>query len=153
MDTQAIWEKLSSISIGTIVAWVIVIIAIITAFCAGMAKLHKIIAKYEKAKDKNEKQQLLIDGHERALKQIDSVLRVIQKNQEEQKRSNLRRLRYTIVEICEDAIERNEISINKFRVLEEMYEEYVGVYNGNGYVKTLVMKVRGLKIVGNFDNE
>ena len=37
------------------------------------------------------------------------------------------------------------------RSLEELYEEYTRIFNGNGYVKTLVMKVRALPVVGVLD--
>jgi len=106
-DTQSVWEFLSGIPIGTIVAWVIVICAIISALCAGTIKLYKIFTKYKEAKDKDEKQQNLDKG---------------------------------------------EISINKLRSLEEMYDEYVEIFHGNGYVKTLVTRVRKLKIIGKLDD-
>ena len=48
-------------------------------------------------------------------------------------------------------IHKGEISINKLRSLEEMYDEYVKIFHGNGYVKTLVIRVRKLKIVGKID--
>ena len=48
--------------------------------------------------------------------------------------------------------EKGEISINKLRSLEEMYEEYVEIFHGNGYVKTLMERVRKLPIVGKLDD-
>ena len=65
---------------------------------------------------------------------------------------NLKQIRHTIVHTCEDALDKGEISINKLRSLEEMYDEYVKIFHGNGYVKTLVMRVRKLKIVGKLDD-
>ena len=69
-DTQSIWEFLSGIPIGTIVAWIIVICAIISALCAGTIKLYKIFTKYKEAKDKDEKQQKVIESHDETLKEI-----------------------------------------------------------------------------------
>ena len=148
MDKQSVWDYLSGIPIGTIVAWVAVICAIIAALCAATIKLYKIFAKYKEVKDKDRKQEQIIASHDNTLKEIDSALQEIKESLIQQKEVNLKQLRYTIVHICEDAIEKGKISTNKLRVLEEMYDEYVEIFNGNGYVKTLVKKARGLPVVG-----
>lgn len=152
MDTKSIWDLLSGIPVGTIVAWILVICAIITALCTGTIKLYKIFTKYKEMKDKDKKQTEIIESHDETLKAIDDTLQSIQKSLDEQKDVNLKQIRHTIVHTCEDALEKGEISINKLRSLEEMYEEYVGIFHGNGYVKTLVMRVRKLKIVGKLDD-
>ena len=126
--------------------------AIITAICTGTIKLYKVFTKYREAKDKNEKQEKIIESHETTLKEIDKTLQEIKKSLEEQKDVNLKQVRHTIVHTCEDALDRGEISINKLRSLEEMYEEYIDIFHGNGYVKTLVEKVRQLKVVGKVDD-
>ena len=147
MDTQSVWDWLSSLQIGTVVAWIIVIFTIIVALCAGTIKMYKIFVKYKEAKDKDSKQEQIIENHENTLKEINDTLKTIQKSLNEQKDVNLKQIRHTIVHTCEDAIEKGEISINKLRSLEEMYDEYVEIFHGNGYVKTLVTRVRELKIV------
>lgn len=152
MDTKSVWDLLSGIPVGTIVAWIVVICAIIAALCTGTIKLYKIFTKYKEMKDKDKKQTEIIESHDATLKAIDSTLQSIQKSLDEQKDVNLKQIRHTIVHTCEDALEKGEISINKLRSLEEMYEEYVDVFHGNGYVKTLVMRVRKLKIVGKLDD-
>lgn len=152
MDNQSAIDTLSSISVGQIIAWFSVISAIITAICTGTIKLYKVFTKYREAKDKNEKQEKIIESHETTLKEIDKTLQEIKKSLEEQKDVNLKQVRHTIVHTCEDALDRGEISINKLRSLEEMYEEYIDIFHGNGYVKTLVEKVRQLKVVGKMDD-
>lgn len=152
MDTKSVWDLLSGIPVGTIVAWIVVICAIIAALCTGTIKLYKIFTKYKEMKDKDKKQTEIIESHDATLKAIDSTLQSIQKSLDEQKDVNLKQIRHTIIHTCEDALEKGEISINKLRSLEEMYEEYVDVFHGNGYVKTLVMRVRKLKIVGKLDD-
>lgn len=152
MDTKSVWDLLSSIPIGTVVAWIVVICAIITALCTGTIKLYKIFTKYKEMKDKDKKQTEIIESHDATLKEIDTTLKAISKSLNEQKEVNLKQIRHTIVHTCEDALEKGEISINKLRSLEEMYEEYVEIFHGNGYVKTLVMRVRKLKIVGKLDD-
>ena len=152
MDTKSVWDLLSSIPIGTIVAWIVVICAIITALCTGTIKLYKIFTKYKEMKDKDKKQTEVIENHEKILCEIDKSLKTMNKSLDEQKEVNLKQIRHTIVHTCEDALEKGEISINKLRSLEEMYDEYVDIFHGNGYVKTLIIRVRKLKIVGKLDD-
>ena len=152
MDNQSAIDTLSSISVGQVIAWFLVISAIITTICTGTIKLYKVFTKYREAKDKNEAQEKVIESHETTLKEIDKTLQEIKKSLEEQKDVNLKQVRHTIVHTCEDALDRGEISINKLRSLEEMYEEYIDIFHGNGYVKTLVEKVRQLKVVGKVDD-
>ena len=152
MDTQSIWDLLSSIPIGTIVAWIVVICAIITVLCTGAIKLYKVFTKYKEMKDKDLKQTEVIINHDNTLREIEKSLQSINKSLEEQKEVNLKQIRHTIVHTCEEALEKGEISINKFRSLEEMYEEYVEIFHGNGYVKTLMERVRKLPIVGKLDD-
>lgn len=151
MDTQSIWDLLSSIPIGTLVAWVVVICAIISALCAGTIKLYKAFEKYKEVKDKNEKQEKIIEVHEKTIEEIGKALAEIKKSLDEQKEVNLKQIRHTIVHTCEDALDKGEISINKLRSLEEMYDEYIEIFHGNGYVKTLVARVRELPIIGKLD--
>lgn len=152
MDTQSVWKLLSGISIGQIVAWISVLAAIVTALCTGTIKLYKIFTQYKEAKDKDEVLQKVIADHDNTLREIQSSLDSIKLSLEEQKEVNLKQVRYTIVHTCEEALEKGEISINKLRSLEEMYEEYVDIFHGNGYVKTLMTRVRKeAKIVGKAD--
>ena len=151
MDTQSIWDLLSSIPIGTVVAWVVVICAIISALCAGTIRLYKAFEKYKEVKDKNEKQEKIIEVHEKTIEEIGKALTGIKKSLDEQKEVNLKQIRHTIVHTCEDALDKGEISINKLRSLEEMYDEYIEIFHGNGYVKTLVARVRELPIIGKLD--
>lgn len=152
MDTQSIWDLLSSIAIGELVAWIVVICAIITALCTGTIKLYKVFTKYKEMKDKDQKQTEIIKNHEKTLCEIEKSLKTINKSLDEQKEVNLKQIRHTIVHTCEDALEKGEISINKLRSLEEMYDEYVDIFHGNGYVKTLITRIRKIKIVGKLDD-
>lgn len=148
MDAQPVWDSLSGITIGQIVAWVTVILAIISVLCTATIKLYKVFTKYRDMKDKEEKQETIIENHDKTLNEIKSSLQEIKNSLVEQKEVNLKQTRHTIVHTCEDCLEKGEISINKLRSLEEMYSEYVDVFHGNGYVKTLVERTRALKIVG-----
>lgn len=148
MDTQPIWDSLSGITIGQIVACITVILAIISALCTATIKLYKVFTKYRDMKDKEQKQETIIETHDKTLTEIKDSLQDIKNSLNEQKDVNLKQLRHTIVQTCEDCLEKGEISINRLRSLEEMYSEYVDVFHANGYVKILVERVRTLKIVG-----
>lgn len=152
MDAKPFWEFVSSIPFGVIVAWIIGIATIVALICTGAIKLYKVFTKYKEAKDREQKQEEIIESHDKTLRDIDNTLKEIKQSLDEQKEVNLKQIRHTIVHTCEDALEKGEISINKLRSLEEMYEEYVKIFHGNGYVRTLVLRVRKLPIVGKLDD-
>jgi len=152
MDTASIWAMLSDIKVGSLIAWGIVIIAIITAIVKGVMKLYTFFTKYKNLKEENEKQSELLKGHDETLKKINECLEKMNKRLDEQSEVNLKQIRHTIVYTCYDAIAAGEIQIGKLKSLEEMYDEYTNIFHGNGYVKTLVERVREqLPIVGNLD--
>ena len=74
MDTKSVWDFLSGISVGQIVAWASVLIAIITALCAGTIKLYKVFTKYEEIKRKDREEQKIIENHDAILKKIEDIL-------------------------------------------------------------------------------
>ena len=151
MDTQSVWEVLAHIPVGTLVSWGIVIIAIIGALVAGATKLFGVFTKYKDYKEKNEKQEELLQEHDKVLAEINDSLKHIKTSLEEQKEVNFKQIRYSISHTCDEAIAANCISAGKLRSLEEMYEEYQDVFHGNGYIKTLMIKVRKLPVVGQLD--
>ena len=149
MNTNEVWDILSNLSIGTVVAWISVICAIIAAICTAAIKLYNIFEKYKKSKDKTAKQEEVIAQHNEAFAEIRAQLKSISEALNEQKEVNLKQVRHTIVHTCEDALERGEMSTNKLQSLEEMYEEYIDLFHGYGYVKTLMTRVRKeVKIIG-----
>ncbi len=153
MNTNSVWDLLSSVSIGTVIAWATTIFAILSIICTGTIKLYKLFTKYKEMKDENEDQKKLLKKHDDVLTEVNSSLKQITASLEEQKGVNLKQIRYTIVHICEEAIVAKCISVAKLRSLEEMFEEYTDVFHGNGYVKTLVTIVRTLPVVGNIEEE
>ena len=96
MDTQSIWDLLSSIAIGELVGWIVVICAIITALCTGTIKLYKVFTKYKEMKDKDQKQTEIIKSHEKTLCEIEKSLKTINKSLDEQKEVNLKQIRHTL---------------------------------------------------------
>ena len=151
MDTQAVWGLLAQLPVGTLVSWGIVIIAIATAIVAGVTKLYKGFTKYKEYQEKNENLEETLKAHDATLSEINDSLKKITQSLEEQKEVNFKQIRYSIAHTCDDAIAANCISAGKLRSLEEMYEEYQDVFHGNGYLKTLMIKVRKLPIIGQLD--
>ena len=152
MDTSSVWSTLADIKIGTLIAWAIVIIAILTVIIKGITKLYEVFAKYKKLKEDNERQSELLRSHDETLTQINISLRHINECLEEQKGVNLKQIRHTIVDSCYEALKVGEIQIGKLKSLEEMFQEYTDIFHGNGYVKRLVTQVEELPKVGSLDD-
>lgn len=152
MDTASVWSTLSGITIGNLVAWCVVIVIIITTIVKGVMKLYTFFDKYKQLKEENTNQSKLIKEHDDTLKSINESLAKINKRLDEQSDVNLKQVRHTIVHTCYDAIATGEIQVGKLKSLEEMFDEYLNVFHGNGYVKSLVERVRKLPVVGSLDD-
>lgn len=152
-DTTPIWSLLANIKIGSLFAWVVVIVAIIAAVVKGVKSVYAFITKYNDLKENNEKQTKMLEEHEQTLKEINDNLAKISKSLDEQKDINLKYTRHIIVDACHDAITARGIQIEKLASLEEMYDEYVNIFNGNSYVKGLVKRVRDLPIIELADDQ
>jgi hypothetical protein len=151
MDTTSVWQLLSKIPTGTAVAWATVIICIITTVSTGIVKLYQTFNKIKSKQDKMESIQNTLIEHDNVLSDLRASLTDIQTSLNEQKEVNLKQLRYSIAHTCDDAIAAGSISCGKLRSLEELFEEYETTFNSNGYIKTLVNKVRNLPVIGKLD--
>ena len=157
MDTKSVWDLLSGISIGTIIAWVIVIGTIITVLCTGTVKLYKVFTKYREVKDENEKYKAASERHEKKIDEVCDKIDKIFNEVELQRQINYKQVRHSIVRTCDEAIRTGQISANKHKALIEMYDEYVTVFadlKPNGYVHNMINRVNDpaqVKIVGQID--
>lgn len=153
-NTQSVWDVLSSIPIGTIVAWVIVICAIIGFLCAGVIKLYKAFSKYRELKDENEKYKIASRQHEDKLNEMSEKMDKLLDAFELQRQINYKQVRLSIVRTCNEALNDGKISATKHKALIEMYDEYCVVFadmKPNGYVHGLIDMVNDgnrVKIVG-----
>ncbi len=152
MDTNSVWDLLSSISIGTIVAWITVICAIISAICLAAIKSYKIFVKYKNIQDERDDLRIMVKDHDEKLSQISQQLSQIQEDLEQNKAIKLKELRHSIIRAGEEAVVNKSITIRSLKSLEELHDDYVARYNGNGYVDTLMEKVRDLPVIGNLDS-
>ncbi len=148
MDTQPVWETILNIPIGTIVAWITVIAAIITAIITTTIKFYKVFSKVKALRDADLEKAEKLQKHDELMGVIEERLARIQSALDEQKEVNLKQVRYQIVHTCDEALSLGYISAGKLKSLEEIYEEYTNVFHGNGYVATMMQKVRELEVRG-----
>ena len=146
MNEKEAWEFLSQIPVGTIVSWIILVVIIITFFGMLIIKLYKLFEKTKKIQDENDDFKNLVNKHEDTLDWIVSELK-------DSKRRELKKLRHSIVRAGEEALSKEIITIREFKSLEELYATYSEFKDddgkpANGYVHTLMNKVRKLQVIG-----
>ena len=152
MDEASVWAMLSAIPIGTVVAWIAVIGAILVALGVGIVKLYRLFTKYRELKDKDKEQKQKIDEYGEALLEIRANMADMKDKLDEQSHVNLKQVRYSIIQICDNALADGQISAWKLRLLTELYDEYIGVFHANGYIKEIVERTLELPIVGKLDD-
>lgn len=150
METSDVIRTLSSISIGTIIAWGAVIVGIITAIITVTIKLYKIFDKTHKMKEENLEFRQMVKKHEEQLGLINEKLSSIQENLSKRDEIDLKNMRYQIVRAGEEYVSIGQVTIRQLRSLEELFEEYHNRH-GNSYVTTLMRKVRSLPVIGKLD--
>ncbi|MBR4590675.1 MAG: hypothetical protein IKO36_08490 [Bacteroidaceae bacterium] len=152
METTDVIQTLSSIPIGTIIAWVTVIVGIITAIVTGTIKLYKAFEKTHEMKEENLEFRKMVKDHDAQLKLINDKLSCIQDNLTKRDKADLKSMRYSIVRAGEEYVSMGKITIRQLRALEELFEDYHDKH-GNGYVTTLMRKVRALPVIGRLDED
>ena len=152
METTDVIQTLSSIPIGTIIAWVTVIVGIITAIVTGTIKLYKAFEKTHEMKEENLEFRKMVKDHDVQLKLINDKLSCIQDNLTKRDKADLKSMRYSIVRAGEEYVSMGKITIRQLRALEELFEDYHDKH-GNGYVTTLMRKVRALPVIGRLDED
>lgn len=150
METSDVIRTLSSIPIGTIIAWGAVIVGIITAIITVTIKLYKIFDKTHKMKEENLEFRQMVKKHEEQLGLINEKLSSIQENLSKRDEIDLKNMRYQIVRAGEEYVSVGQVTIRQLRSLEELFEEYHNRH-GNSYVTTLMRKVRSLPVIGKLD--
>lgn len=152
MKTNDVVAILSSIPIGTIIAWITVIGGMLTGICAGTIKLYKLFEKTHEMKEENEEFIQLVKSHDEQLLAIKQSIDVIQDTLDRREKSEIKRLRYSLIRAMEEYVSKGEITIRQLMSLEESFEDYHN-HNGNGYVTTMMRKVRALPVKGKLDEE
>lgn len=146
MDTSSVWEMLSNLTVGTVVAWILVIAAIISTISVGAIKLYKVFQRFQKVKDEDTRQRDLLAKHEEMLENIQKTMDNVNESMEGQLDVDTKILRHILIRTCEDMLAAGQVSEAKMRSTEEIYAEYTNVLHGNGYVTGLVERVRKLAL-------
>lgn len=163
IDTASVWKALLSLPVGTVVAWIMVVCAIVLAICGVTVKLYKLFVKYKSEKDKNDQLEKNVNEHNKQLKELDERLKTM--NEEfigqfeliknilgEQRETKIKELRHDITVSGENALEKREITVRQWKSLHEMFDEYINKYKQNSYVESLMAKVdRDVAIIGKLD--
>ena len=147
MTQNDVIELLSSISIGTIIAWIVA-----TAIGVCFIKLYKLFEKTHIVKEENNDLKQMVKDHDEAMKEIRQELSDIKETLAEQDKTTLKSMRHDIIKTAESAIVRGTISIREYRSLYELYEDYHDERHGNGYVTSLMKKLDcNVRIIGKLD--
>ena len=152
MQTNDVMKLLLSIPIGTIIAWIVVISGIITTIVTGTIKLYKIFDKAQKLKTENSDLKTLVKTHDEQLQGIQTSIKDIQEKLDRQEQTEIKKLRYSLIRAMEEYVAKGEITIRQLKSLEENFDEYHARHQ-NGYVTTMMRKVRTLPIIGKLDEE
>lgn len=162
-NTNTIWQLLGSVPIGTVVAWFVVLSAIIGVFCTGTIKLYKVFAKYKDAKEENDELKNTVKKHGEELDdihvEINNVkedimkeLKEIKQNQVDSRETEIKKLRHSIITSGEKAVAARQMTIREWKSLHDMADEYIHKYKQNSYAKSLVEKVdRDVEVIGKLD--
>ena len=94
----------------------------------------------------------MVKDHDEQLKLINDKLSCIQDNLTKRDKADLKSMRYSIVRAGEEYVSMGKITIRQLRALEELFEDYHDKH-GNGYVTTLMRKVRALPVIGRLDED
>lgn len=156
MNSDIAWNFLANISVGTIISWLCLLGISFSVVAAITIKIYKLFEKSRNIKEENDEFKQLVKNHENTLKEITEELKCIRKEQERSKGSELKRLRHSIIKTGEEAISNKYITIRGLKSIEELYEDYTNFKdeNGNpanGFVKSLMVKVRLLNVIGKLD--
>ena len=142
------WEAVSQLSIGTIVAWVIFIAAIIGGISALTVKLYKVFEKYKGYQDTNKKIMDMLQSHESTIVDIKNALIEVRDARTVQNNIMKKQIGHSIVVTAEKCIAEGKITFSEMKSIMELYEVYHDVYKGNSYVEILMENVKKLNVIG-----
>lgn len=151
MTQKDVVQTLSSLDVGTVIAWVVVLAALGATIFSVVRKLYDLVARMYCKKAKEDEVKAMVKDHDAKLESINATLLCIQDMLHKQDEYTLKSMRYDIVRACEEAILRGSITIREYASLQEMYDEYHEKRHGNGYVSSLMKKLEKIEIIGALD--
>ena len=148
MENTTIWSLLASICAADLGQLLAAMGALLAATVGITVKLYRLAEKAHLVKKENAAYRQLVQSHDGAILEIQQALLEIRTFNQQQNEVNLRQIRHAIVRASEEAMADGYISANRLKSLEELFETYEQLLHGNGYVKTIMKKVRLLEVRG-----
>lgn len=163
MDSSTLLQRLSEISIGSIIA----VITAISVICVGcrkiISKMIKIYDGYTNVREERDQVKHKVDENSIAIDELKSQfsgsmsevkeqLNAITAALDEQRGTKITELRHSITVTAEAALAKGEMTVREYTSLHEMVDKYLHVYNQNWYVESLIKKVdRDVHVIGQLD--
>lgn len=94
---------------------------------------------YHKNRNHDEKITETIAAHTKIIEELTEKCKMLSNEMKKME------LRLNITAICNSCLSKGSITSNEFKMLEGLYAEYQEL-GGNGYIKTLMEKIRALPI-------
>ncbi len=151
MNTEDAWTLIGNIALNDLVTWLI----ILGVICGAAYKFFtKIFNWFDEIREHQAEYSELIEAvkqQNNRFDKIEAALALMRESFKEQKEFNFKQVRNTIVHQCDLALEKGTITPEKKKSLNELYEEYVHVFNGNSYVSSQIARVNQLPILNNHE--
>jgi len=151
MKADIVWAIVSDWKVNDFLA-ALSIIGIFLSVILHLKKYGTVKFKNISKKKKNMKlSQNMIQKHEKKISDIEQILAEMRDDMQERKKREIKKLRHDLILSCESAIQNECITVSKLCSIEDMYGDYRRLCSKNGYVKTLMVKARNLKIIKNVE--
>lgn len=142
MDHNILYETLSPIPFGIILAWTIALASFLAAVFVIGKKIWHLIEKFFNSKAESDKKKEMIIEHERNIVILDTKVDDISDKLDAFVNVYRIQLRHSIVRVCEEALRDGFITVYGLQSLNDLYEIYSGdLIQGDTYATTLVKKV------------
>lgn len=115
--------------------------------------IYRYFLKAYKLKKDSDESKTTVAKHTEDIKLINEKVDSLMDMKDQLMEINKIQVRNTIVTSCYQMIERGYVETYQLQSLEDMYEMYQGILNGNSYASTMMKKVRGLPIRNDEGND
>lgn len=141
---------LSTVSAGTVLKWIVIFGAMIGAIIGASVKGYKMFEKLRKYENKKDELEDFIKQTKDDISELKNryveLAEFVKQIKEESNKIDQIKLRHSIVRACEEAIENGYITLEALKAIDELYEVYHGILNGNSYAEDLVKIVHTLPV-------
>lgn len=136
-----------TLTVGQLIGIITLVTTIVSAVIAVSIKVYKHMNKWRLAKNKIETKEKTLENHTKEISEIKKEIDKLLEFNDRMIEINKIQTRHALVRACTEAISQKFITESQLQSLEDMYELYTNILNGNSYVLTLMKKVRQLDVV------